>query len=834
MAGFKFTYDESGNQFFYFLSAIYALVLIPMTYVFWPNKTYKDIENHPEEWCHYLPSIGKRQLLNKDLPQKKRYRKVKILILSISWILLLLLVYKTSTMEIQETVKFDPYAILGLDEGASKSEVKKQYFKLSKVHHPDKGGSEDTFMKISKAMKTLTDDEAKKNWENHGNPDGPGAMLFGIALPAWIIESEYSVFVLGAYGFLFFLLLPIVVGIWWKNSSKYCGEQILLNTMTTYAHYLQKNTCINYRRCLLIFSGAFEFCKQFNSKIQTRPTDDIEVFELIKLLGDVNERTKETPFNAIYSVKARALLIAHIERHELTDNLISDLNVLLKETPQLLIEMIHIVNQLISMANAPMCNGKIIAPHIQTIENIMKLSQTIIQGVNEKKSPLLQLPYMNEAVLKQFHLKKRHVNSLKVFATIHDDDRRRALKSLSNNEYIEMLRALSIFPRLFVNHHVHVSGEDDATVITTGALVTITFELSRSDYSKVISNYVRYSGNHSNYSECSNNIINETRPTTSSSHHHDESRNDSIDIKSNMIGNDGDRANSNTRKTKNPQSNNKQQFVQRRTKRNEKKKKKNAKKVKKILETSSDSDSQSDKEGGTNGTDGGETTEQEFQNEDEKIIDEFQLEQKKKDRLEQKTHKSHRVFCPFYPLVKQEYWWLYIFEKKTNNIMSLPTLITDLVDTKEIEVKLMAPEKAGQYTYIAVLRSDSYLDCDQLVPIKINVVKAEEVELDHPQWHFSEDEDDGALQGLDQIGKSIFNSTPDENEDDFMMESDDEEIDENETELHRRNRNNNNNLEDGTNEDDEEEEKENVSDNDSTSDNQRDMSTNDEENKKEN
>lgn len=39
------------------------------------------------------------------------------------------------------------------------------------------------------------DDEARKNWEKYGNPDGPGAMSFGIALPSWIVEKENSVLV---------------------------------------------------------------------------------------------------------------------------------------------------------------------------------------------------------------------------------------------------------------------------------------------------------------------------------------------------------------------------------------------------------------------------------------------------------------------------------------------------------------------------------------------------------------------------------------------------------------------------------------------------------------
>lgn len=45
-------------------------------------------------------------------------------------------------------------------------------------------------------------------------------------------------------------------------------------------------------------------------------------------------------------------------------------------------------------------------PSIETIENCMKLSPMIVQGMWEYKSPLLQLPYINDDNLKYFMSKK--------------------------------------------------------------------------------------------------------------------------------------------------------------------------------------------------------------------------------------------------------------------------------------------------------------------------------------------------------------------------------------------------------------------------------------------
>ena len=60
-------------------------------------------------------------------------------------------------------------------------------------------------------LSSLTNEEVRKNWEQYGNPDGPGAMTFGIALPKWIVERENSIVVLGIYLFVFMICLPSAV-----------------------------------------------------------------------------------------------------------------------------------------------------------------------------------------------------------------------------------------------------------------------------------------------------------------------------------------------------------------------------------------------------------------------------------------------------------------------------------------------------------------------------------------------------------------------------------------------------------------------------------------------
>ena len=57
----------------------------------------------------------------------------------------------------------------------------------------------------------LTDDVARENWEKYGNPDGPQAATFGIALPSWIVSEENSIWLLVLYVGVFVFALPIIV-----------------------------------------------------------------------------------------------------------------------------------------------------------------------------------------------------------------------------------------------------------------------------------------------------------------------------------------------------------------------------------------------------------------------------------------------------------------------------------------------------------------------------------------------------------------------------------------------------------------------------------------------
>ncbi len=80
-------------------------------------------------------------------------------------------------MSAKESQPFDPYGILEIEPGASARDVKRAYRQLSLRFHPDKNpdpAASKYFAEfITKAYKALSDPIAKKNYEQHGHPDGP-------------------------------------------------------------------------------------------------------------------------------------------------------------------------------------------------------------------------------------------------------------------------------------------------------------------------------------------------------------------------------------------------------------------------------------------------------------------------------------------------------------------------------------------------------------------------------------------------------------------------------------------------------------------------------------
>ena len=66
----------------------------------------------------------------------------------------------------------DLYGVLGVSRDAETNEIRKAFLKLSKVHHPDKGGDMEKFKEIQEAHEVLTDERKRQVYDMTGSVNG--------------------------------------------------------------------------------------------------------------------------------------------------------------------------------------------------------------------------------------------------------------------------------------------------------------------------------------------------------------------------------------------------------------------------------------------------------------------------------------------------------------------------------------------------------------------------------------------------------------------------------------------------------------------------------------
>ncbi|UYV67794.1 SEC63 [Cordylochernes scorpioides] len=556
-------------------------------------------------------------------------------------------------------------------------------------------GDATMFMKIAKAHAALTDDESRKNWETYGNPDGPGATSFGIALPSWIIEKENAVWVLGVYALIFMVFLPVAVGVWWYRSVKFGGDQVLLATSQIYFAFLHKTPYMVLKRVLMVLAASYEFDKAHNSKIVERPSDNIEIPQLMKELPNLGEKNRENPLGCSYSIKARALLHAHLTRLKLPPNTLEEDEVealmcdaadkmyVLKKCPYLLQDFVQRASQMITLA----LNGRLARmPNLETMENAMKLCPMIVQALWDNKSPLLQLPNITEDLLRHFTNRKRNIRSLKHLAMMKSSDRRAMLRSLSDSQYSDVMTVLANMPLIELDVRSEVLDDEDSGTITAGAIVTVTVTLVRKTLSTL-------------FDKSDDKALDNTEEPAAAE-----------EAEQQLANGGGEHSPNQARKPK---------VWEKAPKKKKGKPKKKAgggggghkpaqqaaKKqpqpannvaasaataaAKKPSEAPADAPSQQNKENPP-AKEKEEASEESSSGSEQSEAEEDDWEElhqqvgRKEKVLETKSKISHSVHCPHFPEDKQEYWWIYIADHKRKLLMTAPYLITNLVDQEEV------------------------------------------------------------------------------------------------------------------------------------------------------
>jgi len=766
----QFEYDDKGTTFYYFVLSFFAMILIPCTYYFWPDEVKKKISEEEEKrQCYCPPCCAKRDVMNRKEPRRKTMKKLTRAVLVVLWALLIAGAVKVAQFE-KEYNEYNPYDVLKLEQGASSAEIKKQYRRLSLEMHPDRGGDPAEFMKVTKAYKALTNEEAKKNWDEYGNPDGPGATQFGIALPSWIVDKKNSMWVLGAYILAFIIILPIVVGTWWYRSIQYSADEVLMDTEQIYGYFFHRTPNMSVKRILMILGASFEFEKGHNNEVQERPSDNIELPQLMRELPHLNEQNKEVPLCYPYSVKARALIHAHLSRLALPPNtLLNDLELILKKCPYLLKEMMNVVSQLMVLGRS----GRVaVPPRLATVENLIKVNQMMIQGVWDSKSSFLMLPHISQENLRHFNTKKRKIKTMRQFVGMPNDERRMLLRTLSDEQYQDIINACWSFPHIEFEVKIKVIDDEDSHLVTAGSIVTAKVAITRSSLGELFEDETVATINKDADKDADGEPDTETEKPTKPVWQKKFKK--------------GKGPAKKPAKKQQPKKKKVEKVAEEKkeeeTVEDEEKKTKKKKKSKPKAEGNgeeddgNEADSEDDTQGvediddeegsdddDENGSDEGSVSDgaaDDNKDEWDELKDDELIQPDK--LLEFKSKESHPVHCPYFPLEKHEYWWCYIVARKTNTLVTAPQLVTSLKEVEEVQLKFTAPEKVGTYHYQVWARSDSYIDFDVYKNFKVEVSEAKEFDPGE-HWDYSSDED-----GKEESGESVYET---EEEDDAADDS---------------------------------------------------------------
>ncbi|KAK4348405.1 hypothetical protein RND71_031160 [Anisodus tanguticus] len=272
------------------------------------------------------------------------------LTLVLLWVVMAVLVYYIKHISTEVQI-FEPFSILGLEHGASDSEIKKAYRRLSIQYHPDKNPDPEAhsyFVEfISKAYQALTDPVSRENFEKYGHPDGRQGLQMGIALPQFLLNidgASEGILLLGIVGVCIILPLTISV-IYLSRSSKYTGNYVMHSTLAAYYHLMKPSLAPS--KVMDVFIKASEFMDIPVRRSDEEPLQRVFVLVRSELNLDLkNIRQEQAKFWKQHPalVKTELLLQAQLTRETaaLSPTLQRDFKRVLELAPRLLEELMKV------------------------------------------------------------------------------------------------------------------------------------------------------------------------------------------------------------------------------------------------------------------------------------------------------------------------------------------------------------------------------------------------------------------------------------------------------------------------------------------------------------
>lgn len=314
----------------------------------------------------------------------------------------------------------------------------------------------DRWVEMTKAYKSLTDEDVRNNYLQYGHPDGKQSFSMGIALPKFIVQEGSGKYVLLFYGLLLGVLLPYVVGKWWYGTQALTKDKVLIASAGKLFKEYKED--ISEGGVVAALSRGDEYQEILKgSRVDFGAAKVEKAVMANPVLSDADRNTIKQIDDPLRR-KTLSLLWAHLCRSRFDD---TSLN---REKIEVAPVAVQLNN---SMTSISLALGAV-APLLASYHT----SQNLIQAVPPNASPMLQLPHFTPKVVQSIqgpHSRERL--TIQKFMSLPPQIRRTLASDLSDSEYAKATQVASVMPHLRVaKAFFKVMGE---RVITPSSLVQL-------------------------------------------------------------------------------------------------------------------------------------------------------------------------------------------------------------------------------------------------------------------------------------------------------------------------------------------------------------------------
>lgn len=466
MASSSYSYDEESTHAPFFIITLTAIFAVPITYSIF--KASPDLENTATRIeSDYRPE-DEDIIQSQRKKQKRKERKTKRITSAIVlWGVIAYMIYVIATTQRTIPKLWDPYDVLGVSRSASEKEIDRHYKKLSIKFHPDKAKPDaaknetletinDRWVEMTKAYKTLTDEEIRNNYLMYGNPDGKQSTNVGIAIPQWVIEGSSRWGVIAFYAALLGIFLPYTVGKWWYGTQALTKDRVLLSTAAKMFKEYKED--ISEGGVLAALSAGDEYNEILKGTKADSGAAKIENAVLSSGLLAPADVEKLKSIDDPVKRKVLCLLWAYVARIDLKDH---ELNAQKYEVAPAALQL---VNSFTSIT-LPFL-------HTEPLLNSYRTSQNLIQAMTPTTSPTLQLPHFTTNLAQSISQKvSKGTLTIQQLMSQAPSIRRSLCSSLTDDQYSQAMSIASQIPRLDVERaFFKVIGD---RVVTPGSLVQL-------------------------------------------------------------------------------------------------------------------------------------------------------------------------------------------------------------------------------------------------------------------------------------------------------------------------------------------------------------------------